>query len=47
MPHVSALDDKIDELAELVRDRYGLAELNDPSASTEVGRLSPPAFFSC
>ncbi|KIL67937.1 hypothetical protein M378DRAFT_9186 [Amanita muscaria Koide BX008] len=39
-----ALDDRIDELAELVRDHYGLTELGDPSSSTDgdttvVGRI--------
>ncbi|KAF8476554.1 DNA polymerase alpha subunit B [Russula ochroleuca] len=40
-----ALDDRIDELADLVRQHYGLAELGDPSASTDeavvvVGRIT-------
>jgi hypothetical protein len=34
-----ALDDRIDELADLVRQHYGLAELGDPSASTDVGHF--------
>jgi hypothetical protein len=34
-----ALDDRIDELADLVRQHYGLAELGDPSTSTDVGHL--------
>lgn len=36
MPQI-ALDDRIDELADLVRQHYGLAELGDPSTSTDVG----------
>ncbi|KAF8636025.1 hypothetical protein AX15_000185 [Amanita polypyramis BW_CC] len=40
-----ALDDKIDELAEFVRDHYGITELGDPSQSTDgdvsvVGRIT-------
>jgi DNA polymerase alpha subunit B len=35
MPRI-ALDDRIDELADLVRQHYGLAELGDPSTSTDV-----------
>ncbi|KAF8500906.1 DNA polymerase alpha subunit B [Russula emetica] len=40
-----ALDDRIDELADLVRQHYGLAELGDPSTSTDgevvvVGRIA-------
>ncbi|KAI0279236.1 DNA polymerase alpha subunit B [Russula aff. rugulosa BPL654] len=40
-----ALDDRIDELADLVRQHYGLAELGDPSTSTDgevvvVGRIT-------
>jgi hypothetical protein len=34
-----ALDDRIDELADLVRQHYGLAELGDPSTSTDVGHI--------
>jgi hypothetical protein len=34
-----ALDDRIDELADLVREHYGLAELGDPSTSTDVGHF--------
>lgn len=35
-----ALNDRIDELADLVREHYGLSELGDPSASTDVGHFS-------
>ncbi|TFY64172.1 hypothetical protein EVG20_g6039 [Dentipellis fragilis] len=40
-----ALDDRIDELAELVREHYGISEFGDPSASTDedvvvVGRIT-------
>jgi DNA polymerase alpha subunit B len=35
-----ALDERIDELADLVRQHYGLADLGDPSASTDVSHLS-------
>ncbi|KAI0250723.1 DNA polymerase alpha subunit B [Lactifluus subvellereus] len=40
-----ALDERIDKLADLVRQHYGLAELGDPSASTDeevvvVGRIT-------
>lgn len=38
MPQI-ALDDRIDELADLIRQHYGLADLGDPSASTDVGTL--------
>jgi hypothetical protein len=38
MPRI-ALDDRIDELADLVRQHYGLAELGDPSSSTDVGHF--------
>ncbi len=38
MPQI-VLDDRIDELADLVRQHYGLAELGDPSTSTDVGNL--------
>ena len=38
MPHI-ALDDRIDELADLIRQHYGLSDLGDPSASTDVGTL--------
>jgi hypothetical protein len=38
MPRI-ALDDRIDELADLVRQHYGLAELGDPSTSTDVGHF--------
>ena len=34
-----ALDDRIDELADLIRQHYGLSDLGDPSASTDVGTL--------
>ncbi|KAK2459673.1 hypothetical protein APHAL10511_008318 [Amanita phalloides] len=39
------LDDRIDELAELVRDHYNISDLGDPSASTDgdttvVGRIT-------
>ena len=36
MPQI-ALDDRIDELADLVRQHYNIAELGDPSTSTDVG----------
>lgn len=38
MPRI-ALDDRIDELADLVRQHYGLAELGDPSTSTDVSHF--------
>jgi hypothetical protein len=31
-----ALDDRIDELAELIRDHYNIPDLGDPASSTEV-----------
>jgi hypothetical protein len=31
-----ALDERIDEIADLVRQHYGLVELGDPSTSTDV-----------
>lgn len=31
-----ALDDRIDEFAEIVQKHYGLSDLGDPGASTEV-----------
>lgn len=31
-----ALDDRIDEFSELIREHYNIPELGDPSASTEV-----------
>ena len=34
-----ALDDRIDELGDLIRQHYGLSDLGDPSASTDVGTL--------
>ncbi|KAF8349223.1 DNA polymerase alpha/epsilon subunit B-domain-containing protein [Amanita rubescens] len=34
------LDDRIDELAELVRDHYAMADLGDPSASTDKTEAS-------
>lgn len=34
------LDERIDELADLVRQHYGFADLGDPSASTDVSHLS-------
>ena len=34
-----ALDERIDELADLVREHYDLANLGDPSASADVSRL--------
>jgi hypothetical protein len=33
------LDERIDELADLVRQHYGFADLGDPSASTDVSHL--------
>lgn len=30
------LDDRIDEFSELVREKYGIVELGDPSSVTEV-----------
>ena len=35
-----ALDERIDELADLVRQHYGFADLGDPSASTDVSHVS-------
>ncbi|KAI0300193.1 hypothetical protein BC826DRAFT_665150 [Russula brevipes] len=35
-----ALDERIDELANLVRQHYGLADLGDPSASTDLNEPS-------
>jgi DNA polymerase alpha subunit B len=37
-----ALDDRIDELAELIRDHYNIPDLGDPASSTEVGSSSSP-----
>jgi len=34
-----ALDDHIDEIAELVRDHYKISELGDPASTTEVGHV--------
>jgi hypothetical protein len=34
---LAALDDKIDEFAELVREHYGVDNLGDPSSSADVG----------
>jgi DNA polymerase alpha subunit B len=34
-----ALDDHIDEIAEIVRDHYKISELGDPASTTEVGRV--------
>lgn len=36
------LDDRIDEFAEIIREHYGITDLGDPSAATEVCR--PLAF---
>ena len=38
MPRI-ALDDRIDELAVLVRQHYGLSELGNPFTSTDVGHF--------
>ena len=38
-PHMIALDDRIEDIAEIVQKHYGLADLGDPSAESEV-RLS-------
>jgi hypothetical protein len=35
-----ALDDRIDEFGELIKEHYNIAELGDPSTSTDV-RLFP------
>lgn len=35
IPHI-VLDDKIDEFAEIIREQYGIVDLGDPSAATEV-----------
>lgn len=35
----AVLNDSINELAESIRDRYAIADLGDPSASTDVGVL--------
>lgn len=31
-----ALDDRIEEMAQLVKDHYNISEFGDPSATTEV-----------
>ena len=36
MASAVALDDRIDDIAELVQKHYGVADLGDPSAETEV-----------
>jgi len=36
-PLFLVLDDRIDDMAELIRDYYKIQELSDPSASTDVG----------
>ena len=41
-----ALDERIDELADLVRQHYGLTDLGDPSASTDVSYLRSFSFYS-
>jgi hypothetical protein len=41
-----ALDDRIDELADLIRQHYGLSDLGDPSASTDVGTIGAVSAIS-
>lgn len=39
--YFSVLDDRIEDMAQLVKDHYSIPEFSDPSAATEVSPLPP------
>jgi DNA polymerase alpha subunit B N-terminal. len=41
----SALDDRIDEFGELIREHYNISELGDPSSSTDVRSSFLPLLY--
>lgn len=45
--HSKALDDRIDEFGELIREHYNITELGDPSFSTDVGSSFPLSHGFC
>jgi hypothetical protein len=42
-----ALDQLIDDFADLIKDQYDIKELADPSSGTDVGATHHTALFNC